>query len=100
MKTSDIIRAAAERTMEWPFRVWGFGEAIAIDGLLVASVKLGDNEAWGYVHALLRTWLGKGGPRSPEDHVAPGKMLLQFYEDTEEEIYLEAAYRLAHIHRS
>ncbi|MCP5111475.1 MAG: hypothetical protein GY953_11635, partial [bacterium] len=67
---------------------------------LVAAAKLDDPEPRGYVHALLRTWLGKGGPRSPEDHVAPGRELLYFYEHTEEEIFLDAAYRLAYLHGS
>jgi unsaturated rhamnogalacturonyl hydrolase len=86
--------------MRWNFRMWGFGEAVALRGLLRASCITGDAEPLGYVKALLRAYAGSGVARSSEEHVAPGAELLLLYEQTGEDILLEAAKRLADMHRS
>jgi rhamnogalacturonyl hydrolase YesR len=86
--------------MRWNFRVWGFGESIALRGLLQASRATGDAEPLGYVKALLRFYVGRGVAKSPEDHVAPGTELLLTYEETGEVIFLEAAKKLADLHRN
>ena len=97
---TKLIRKVAERTMRWNFRMWGFGEAVALRGLLKASRTTGDAEALGYVKGLLRAYAGRGVARSSEEHVAPGSELLLLYEETGEDILLEAAKRLADMHRS
>jgi unsaturated rhamnogalacturonyl hydrolase len=76
--------------------VWGFGEAIALRGLL----RTGDAEHFGFVHGLLRSWLGRGAGRTFEDHVAPGSELLTVYERTGDPELLAAATRLAGLHAS
>jgi unsaturated rhamnogalacturonyl hydrolase len=96
---ADLIRKVAVQTMRWKFRLWGFGESIALRGLLQASRVTGDAEPLGYVKALLRFYVGRGVARSPEDHVAPGAELLLIYEETGETVFLEAAKQLADLHR-
>lgn len=96
----ELINKVARRTMEWNFRVWGFGEAIALRGLLRAAEVGGDAEPRGFVRALLRTYIGRGVARSNEDHVAPGPELVTLYEQTGDDVYLDAARRLADLHRS
>ena len=86
--------------MRWNFRVWGFGESVALRGLLQASRATGDAEPLGYVKALLRFYVGRGVAKSAEDHVAPGAELLLIYEETGEVIFLEAAKKLADLHRN
>ena len=93
-----LVGNVAARTMRWNFRVWGFGEAIALRGLLRAAEVTGDNEPAGFVHALLRTYIERGVAKSPEEHVAPGTELLLLHEKFGEEIFLEAAKRLAALH--
>ena len=39
-----LIRAVAAPTMRWPFRVWAFGEAVALRGLLAAARATNDRE--------------------------------------------------------
>ena len=95
---TKLIRKVAERTMRWNFRMWGFGEAVALRGLLKVSRTTGDAEALGYVKGLLRAYAGRGVARSSEEHVAPGSELLLLYEETGEDILLEAAKRLADMH--
>ena len=89
------LRAAVDTTMRWNFRVWGFGEAIALRGLLQAAEKLGDPEPFGFVHALLRAWLGRGVAKTPEDHVGAGRELLALHARTGDAALLHAAIALA-----
>jgi len=85
MPDKKLIRKVAERTMRWNFRMWGFGEAIALRGLIRASEVTGDEEMLGYVHALLRAYVGRGVAKSAEEHVAPGRELLLLHKKFGEE---------------
>jgi unsaturated rhamnogalacturonyl hydrolase len=89
------LRAVAAATMRWNFRVWGFGEAIALRGLLRVGDRLGDPEPIGFVHGILRSWLGRGVARSNEDHVGAGRELIALYRRTGDAQFLEAARKLA-----
>jgi len=92
---SERLRAAVDVAMRWNYRVWGFGEAIALRGLLRAGDVLGDAAPIGFVHGVLRTWLGRGVARSNEDHVGAGRELLELHRRTGDPQFLEAARRLA-----
>jgi len=81
--------------MRWNYRVWGFGEAISLRGLLRAGDVLGDAALIGFVHGILRTWLGRGVARGNEDHVGAGRELLELHRRTGDTQFLEAARRLA-----
>jgi unsaturated rhamnogalacturonyl hydrolase len=99
MKT-DPLKAAAAVAMRWNYRVWGFGEAIALRGLLRAGDVLGDAAPFGFVHGILRSWLGKGVARSNEDHVGAGRELIALYQRTQDKQFLEAARKLAALNAS
>lgn len=92
---SECLRAAVATTMRWNYRVWGFGEAIALRGLLRAGDALGDPAPMGFVHGILRSWLGRGVARSDEDHVGAGRELLELHRRSADAQFLEAARRLA-----
>jgi unsaturated rhamnogalacturonyl hydrolase len=99
------LRRAASHLLAYPFRVWGFGEGIGIRALLKASIVATEPPATeplyeGFVRGLFSAWLGRGGPKAFEDHVAPGYELLALYEQTGESKLLEAARRLAALHAS
>jgi unsaturated rhamnogalacturonyl hydrolase len=95
IESQTRIRAVAAQTMRWPFRMWGFGEAVALRGLLAASRATGDAEPLGFVRALLRSYVGRGIGRSAEEHVAPGTELLLLHELDGDEAWLDAARALA-----
>jgi unsaturated rhamnogalacturonyl hydrolase len=99
-RRNALVRAAAACTMRWPFRVWAFGEAVALRGLLAASRATGDAEPLGFVRALLRTWIGRGVGRSAEEHVAPGAELLELHALDGDEAWLDAARSLAQLFAS
>jgi unsaturated rhamnogalacturonyl hydrolase len=96
----SIVRAVTARTMRWPFRVWAFGEAVALRGLLAASQATGDCEPLGFVRALLGAYVGRGVGRSPEEHVAPGAELLLLHALDGDDVWIDAARALARLYTS
>lgn len=96
--TSDLLERVCARTMEWPFRMWGFGEAIALRGLLAASSKVSNPEAYGFVQALLGAYIARGVGKSFEEHVAPGREMLMVFQQSGDQRLLAAAKTLADLH--
>lgn len=81
--------------------MWGFGEGIALRGLLAASKTLSDADSYKpFVADLLETYVSRAVGSSNEEHVAPGTELLEVYEDTGDIHLLEAAKRLAALNAS
>jgi unsaturated rhamnogalacturonyl hydrolase len=95
-----LVQAVAARTMRWNFRMWAFGESVALRGLLAASRATGDAEPLGFVRALLRSYVARGVGRSPEEHVAPGTELLLLHTIDPDDEWLDAARALAHLSSS
>lgn len=96
-----LLRTVARRTMAWPFQIWGFGEAIALRGLLAASRALDDPAPAAFVGRLLRTYAARPDVgAAPAHHVAPGRELVELYQQTGDEALLVAARRLAALHAS
>ena len=96
----ELIRTVAMRTMVWKFRIWGFGEAIALRGLYQAASVTGDSLFREYVDGLLEMYVNRGVGISAEEHIAPGTELLLLYQRTSDERYLSAALKLAALHAS
>lgn len=94
-----LIRAVADVAMRWNYRVWGFGEEIALAGLLRAGDVLGDPAPQAFVHGLMRGWLGRGVAHSNEDHVAPGRILVAMHARTGDPRFLDAAASLAALNK-
>jgi len=65
--TVDLLRRVAERTAEYPFRVWGFGEGHALLGLLAAASLLDRPDLAEVVRARVEPSLGAAP--GPEDHL-------------------------------
>ena len=100
MSDLGLLARVAATTMRWNFRSWGFGEAIALRGLLEASAILDDSALSAYVLALMRGWLGRGVARSNEDHIAPGRELLALWRREGDPAMLDAARALAALNAS
>lgn len=77
--------------MRWPWRLWSFGEAIAVRALRVA----GENYPWSggmeYVVSLMYAWAGRSAAPKHADHVAPGRELIACAAHTADEFLLDAA---------
>jgi len=75
--------------------MWGFGEGIALRGLLVNARNGVDSEHIEFTRKLLRQYAsGKVGAKN-EEHIAPGVELISLYEETGEQSLIEAAIQLA-----
>ncbi len=90
----------AEKTLSWSFRMWGFGEGIALRGLLAAHRVVDKTEYYGFVNDLLRTYVARSVGKSNDEHIAPGTELLLMYEASGEVEFLEAAKQLAGLNAS
>jgi rhamnogalacturonyl hydrolase YesR len=87
-----LIDRIAEATTRYPYKVWGFGESIAMEGLLAAG---GRHRR--FAASLLGGWAANTPPlrSDPLAHVAPGVPLLQLFVETKEPAFLVRAAELA-----
>lgn len=89
------LRTIAAATASWPFTLWNFGEAIALDALLEASRCLDDPAFEQHAAALCLASIAKGVGRSPDDCQAPGRAFVTLYRRRGDPRYLAAAEALA-----
>ena len=92
------ITRAADAALYYPvyrYKVWGYGEWIALEGLLAASRLTNNGQYAGFVEGLVAGWISKREHLLPIDHLAPGLTLLELYVQSRFEPYLERALALA-----
>lgn len=89
----ELIAKIAEQTMKYPFKVWGFGEGIALEALWEAGQITGVDRYRQFVLELFERWLGRD--IEEPDHSAPGMLLLKAYEAIGDERYLQRALELS-----
>jgi unsaturated rhamnogalacturonyl hydrolase len=80
---------------EYRYKVWGYGEWIALEGLLAAARICENPRYFGFVEGLIAGWISKRGQLIPADHVAPGVAFIELYQITRKEIYVDRALALA-----
>lgn len=88
----ELIDRIAEATTRYPYKVWGFGESIAMEGLLSAGGSYRRLAA-----SLLEGWVATAPPlrSDPLAHVVPGVPLLHLFAATNEPTLLAKAAELA-----
>ncbi len=89
-----MIDRIARATAAYPYKVWGFGESIAMEGLLAAG---GEHHA--VAARLVDGWACERGPLAadPLAHVAPGVPLLERFRETGEPRLLARARELGDV---
>ncbi len=90
-----ILKRVADRSLNWPFKVWGFGEGIALRGLQATFQTTKISEYDGFVSSMLRSYAVRGVAKGNEEHIAPGTELLLLFGESGEPDLLEAAKKLA-----
>lgn len=80
--TDDLLRAVAAHCVAYPYKVWGYGEGIALEALVTAGDRLGEPGYLVFVAKLMARWLAARADVPYTDHVAPGRALLMVYERT------------------
>ena len=96
--TRQLMAKVANATLYYPhyrYRVWGYGEWIALEGLLAAARICEDPRYQGFVEGLIAGWISKRRRLIPADHVAPGVAFVDLFRLTGQEIYLERALAVA-----
>ncbi len=91
----DLINRLAVQTMAYPYKVWGYGEEMGLQGLLAASDVTSEPAYFEFVHGLMDAWVASRPEISYPDHVAPGSVLLEIYQRTGDQRLLEQARHLA-----
>jgi unsaturated rhamnogalacturonyl hydrolase len=76
MTTLDDLRRLADRTTDWRFHCWYWGDAIAIDGLLDAA-SAGAGRYQDHVGDTLERWY-QSCPPNFDDVLAPGAAIVRF----------------------
>jgi unsaturated rhamnogalacturonyl hydrolase len=92
------IEDIAGQTMRWAFRMWGFGEAIAMSSLLEAAEETNLPELRRYVEALCLATISRGVGIRSDDHAAPGEALVRLYSISKDGRFLTAAKDLIALH--
>lgn len=92
-----LLERVADRTLDFDFSVWYWGDAIAIDGLLEASELLGVGSFAEAAREHADRWVRRvlGGGCSWVDHLTPGWAILRLGRRYGDERYLEAVRTLA-----
>ncbi|MCB1121583.1 MAG: glycoside hydrolase family 88 protein [Verrucomicrobiae bacterium] len=94
----NLLKKVADLTLQWPFKIWGFGEGIALRGLLAVDRVTGQATYHPFVEKLLQTYVDRGVGKANEEHIAPGTELVMLANETGESAWLDAAKALASLH--
>ncbi len=96
--TPSLLEAAVGATLRWPFRLWAFGEAIALEGVLAAAKELGRADYRQHVAALCLASIGSGVGNSYDHHPAGAGAFLDLYAETGDERFLAAVRAVIELH--
>jgi len=90
------LRLVAERAMRSPYFLWDWGEAVAIQALVVASETSGNPEYRNWANSQLDLWRQIHPDPFWPDHMGPGVALVWQFEQTRDPNVLDYAKRLAY----
>ena len=96
-RLAPLARAATDHALAYPYRVWGFGEDIALRALLDVAELTGDPRPAAFVAELVGGWSRARPALTPADHVAPGVPLLELFERGGEDHLLGTALALGRL---
>jgi len=92
---APLMGPLARQTMGYEYELWGYGEAIGLEGLLAAAGVLDQKPYFDFVKSLMTRWIADRPVIDHADHVAPGRALVEVYDRTNHSPFLEQAKRLA-----
>jgi unsaturated rhamnogalacturonyl hydrolase len=92
---AELLRTVSNHVMAYPYKLWGYGEGIALEALISAGDYLREPRYWEFVGDLMDRWISAQSAIPYTDHVAPGKALLMLYQRSAQPKYLTRAVALA-----
>ncbi len=93
---TPVARAAAAHATGYPYKVWGFGEDIALRALLELADALAEPTLVDFVADVARRGR-RNAPLAPADHVAPGVVLLELHDRLDDGGFLDHALALGRL---
>lgn len=93
----DVAAEATAHALAYPYKVWGFGEDIALRALLDVHELTGDPQPAQFVHDLVSRWSRTRPRLTASDHVAPGVPLLLLHAEHGDAHLLETALDLGRL---
>lgn len=91
----EVAESAAAPLLDYPYKLWGFGEEIGLEALCELTAMTGKARYLGFAKSLVDRWCRGFGEPTFRDHVAPGALLIELKEAGHGESYLACAERLA-----
>lgn len=88
-----ILDRCGQRTLQYDFSVWFWGDAIAIDGLMDAAELVDMQAAVSHCRRYAEAWASRD--LAWVDHLTPGAAVLRLAQLSDDERLLQAALRLA-----
>ena len=95
MFTTDQIDAIVNQTIRYPYKLWGFGEGIALEAIWRVGTVLNRRTWLDWIVGMMDRWLERDPHIVEDDHSAPGALLLDVYAHTQDRSYLNLAMELA-----
>jgi unsaturated rhamnogalacturonyl hydrolase len=89
--SSARLHAAGDLLLDYPFRVWHYGESVGLEGLVRLGALLDEPRYEAWVHGLLRGWAARRTPFAEIDNTLPGKVLCEIADRHGDDLLLEAA---------
>jgi unsaturated rhamnogalacturonyl hydrolase len=93
VRPRQLLERVMQRTLDYDFTVWQWGDAVTVDGLLEAGEILKRKAPLNHLHKFYSNWAKR--PRAWIDHLTPGLGLLRIQEKTGDARLLNAAKELA-----
>jgi unsaturated rhamnogalacturonyl hydrolase len=90
-----LVIKAADKLLELHYSTWGFGDSIALDAMLRASERLGDQRWVRFAHGWARSWATRAVPYTRLDCTAPGHAMVHIAERYGDRELLQACRDLA-----
>lgn len=90
-----LVAAVAERLAAHDFKGWFYGDSVGFEGLVAAADMLGDPKWIDFSHGVFRAWAMRRRPFHPDDNTAPGHVMCDIVERTDDEVLKEAVLDLA-----
>jgi unsaturated rhamnogalacturonyl hydrolase len=89
--SSARLRAAGDLLLDYPFRVWHYGESVGLEGLVRLGALLDEPRYEAWVHGLMRGWAARRTPFVEIDNTLPGKVLCELADRHGDDLLFEAA---------
>jgi unsaturated rhamnogalacturonyl hydrolase len=94
----DLARLAAGPLLDYPYKLWGFGEEIGLTALRKLSATTGEDRYAEFTRSLADGWCARFSEPAFRDHVAPGALLVELHESGQGDGYVACAERLARLY--